>query len=180
MTTIIDGRWMCIQDDILSAKECANFIEDLDKSDELEIIDRGFAFYERSILISPTWASTIRQRILHILPEEVRNICIINDHFRFSKYTDGGYFNIHRDGVNIDNEGNYAIFTINIFLNDTFNGGVTEFFNADELRVVSAIPSPGRGAIFDNKIYHCGTMVSGGIKYLLRTDVLIPRQKGTL
>ena len=31
MSIMIDGRWMCLVDGILTAEECARFIEELDK-----------------------------------------------------------------------------------------------------------------------------------------------------
>ena len=173
----VDGRWMCVADGILSDEECERFIADLDQPQKLETVDRGFALYDRAVMISGEWAAEIRRRIVGILPEAVRSVCLVNDHFRFSKYLEDGYFDVHRDGVNVDGSGNYAIFTVNVFLNSGFGGGQTDFFDKIENRIVRAVPKAGRGAIFDNQIYHCGNPVSGGYKYLLRTDVMIPRAK---
>lgn len=176
----IDGRWMCVADGILSEEECTRFIQDLDQQEKLETIDKGFALYDRAVLISGEWAAEFRRRIVGILPEAVRSACLVNDHFRFSKYLEGGFFDVHRDGVNVDGSGNYAIFTVNVFLNSGFGGGQTDFFNGKGEIVVRAEPKAGRGAIFDNHIYHCGNPVSGEYKYLLRTDVMIPRAKMTI
>ena len=173
----VDGRWMCVADGILSDEECERFIADLDQPQKLETVDRGFALYDRAVMVSGEWAAEIRRRIVGILPEAVRSVCLVIDHFRFSKYLEDGYFDVHRDGVNVDASGNYAIFTVNVFLNSGFGGGQTDFFDKVENRIVRAVPKAGRGAIFDNQIYHCGNPVSGGYKYLLRTDVMIPRAK---
>jgi hypothetical protein len=174
---IIDGRWMCILDGILTDDECQKFIADLDKAERLETVDKGFALYDRAIMISPEWAEKIRGRIIDLLPEEVRSVCVLNTHFRFSKYNEGGYFNIHRDGINVDDQGRYSIYTVNIFLNSNFTGGETDFFDQSGKLVIRAVPAAGRGSIFDTNIYHSGNSVHGGYKYLLRTDVLIPRPK---
>lgn len=177
MSIMIDGRWMCLVDGILTAEECARFIEELDKPAELRTVDSGFALYDRNVMISAAWAGEVRRRIVGLLPEAVRDVCVINDHFRFSKYLEGGYFDIHRDGVNVDGSGNYAVYTVNIFLNTGFHGGQTEFFNGAQELVVRAEPKAGRGAIFDTNIYHRGCEVRGMYKYLLRTDVMVPRQR---
>ena len=36
----------------------------------------------------------------------------------------------------------------------------------------SVKPKPGRAALFDSQILHCGNKVLNGCKYLLRTDVM--------
>lgn len=177
MSIMIDGRWMCLVDGVFTEEECARFIQELDRSAELRTVDSGFALYDRNIMISAAWAAVVRERIVGLLPEAVRDICVINDHFRFSKYLEGGYFDVHRDGVNVDASGNYAVYTVNVFLNAGFHGGQTEFFNAAQELVVRAEPKAGRGAIFDTNIYHRGCQVSGCYKYLLRTDVMVPRQR---
>ena len=96
-----------------------------------------------------------------------------NDHFRFSKYTVGEEFKRHRDGVNQDSNGFRAKYTVNIFLNDDFEGGSTEFFNESGTSIFDAVPAVGRGMIFDGQIIHCGNKVTKGVKYLLRTDVMV-------
>jgi predicted 2-oxoglutarate/Fe(II)-dependent dioxygenase YbiX len=99
----------------------------------------------------------------------------LNDHFRFSKYHPGQQFGIHRDGINQDATGARSALTLNIFLNDDFEGGSTDFFhtrNEDDLRF-SVKPKPGRGALFFAQQYHCGRQVTKGFKYLLRTDVMV-------
>ena len=116
------------------------------------------------------------------------NLLYINDHFRFSKYNVGGIFPLHKDGTNYDagrveeydGYSTESIFTLNIFLNDDFEGGETDFFETDQtnnedhimkLRF-SVTPKTGRGALFYAKQYHRGNEVSVPYKYLIRTDVM--------
>ncbi len=80
---------------------------------------------------------------------------------------------MHRDGINQDSRGHRAKYTINIFLNDNFTGGSTEFFSEDGISQFDAKPLAGRGMIFDNQILHCGNKVMTGCKYLLRTDLMV-------
>ena len=181
----VSNKWMCIMDGILSPSECTDFIDLLDNPDELELVDHGYAIYERNILHSTDWATTIYNRIIHHLPEKIKQSIYVNDYFRFSKYTPGQYFGLHQDKVNRDKNGSKAIMTINIFLNDNFEGGETCFYENDDATsttqpaVVHAIPQTGRGAIFENQIWHTGNIVQKGYKYLLRTDVMMKQQFST-
>lgn len=40
--------------------------------------------------------------------------------------------------------------TLNIFLNDQFDGGETDFFYENKTKRLSAKPKPGRAALFDS------------------------------
>lgn len=112
----------------------------------------------------------------------------LNSHFRFSKYMPGGFFPIHMDGTNYDNDrpemtGEHSavsVCTLNIFINDNFEGGETEFFytkheDGIELpgpRRIVVEPVAGRASLFYAKQYHQGCTVKSSHKYLLRTDVM--------
>ena len=63
--------------------------------------------------------------------------------------------------------------TLNIFLNDNFEGGETEFLYNNKTLRYSAKPKLGRGALFDAQQYHRGNVVMNGNKYLMRTDVMV-------
>lgn len=169
---LINDRWMIAVDNLLTEDECRDFIKQFDISGTLEHCDRGIALYDRTTWISPEFADTIYKRIYGILPEKIRDKVIVNSYFRFSKYNDGGFFDIHRDGINQDSKGRRAIMTINIFLNSGFKGGETDFLFEDKTLAFQAVPKPGRAAIFDREILHRGNGVLGGYKYLLRTDVM--------
>jgi prolyl 4-hydroxylase len=175
--TTIDGRWMTVVDGVLTAEECRHFIALLDRPEELVAVDRGFANYDRNILVSAEWAGRIFERIRGVLPAgagtgDLKTEIYLNDHFRFSKYRPGQSFHIHRDGFNADASGGRSFMTVNIFLNDDFLGGETAFYDGSR-EVLRARPAPGRGAIFDGQIYHAGLEVREGYKYLLRTDLMM-------
>jgi hypothetical protein len=140
-------------------------------NDNLEHIDRGNAVYDRNILIDNDLARAIHARLLQYVPKEMMNGAEVNTHFRFSKYQDGGYFDIHQDGFNQTQSGKRSKYTLNIFLNTEFDGGQTEFYNDRKELVYQAVPKPGFGVLFDRAIWHRGNKVSKGYKYLLRTDI---------
>lgn len=64
-----------------------------------------------------------------------------------------------------------SLLTLVFYLNDDFEGGVTDF---PELgRVVE--PLTGRALLFQHRILHEATRVAVGVKYVLRTDILYRR-----
>jgi len=167
----ISGRNIIIIDNLLTADECQEIIKERDVS--LMHIERGagVAIYDRGSFQSPVWAAKLQQRLRKYLPSSIDPQ--LNVSFRFSKYVDGGYFGIHRDAVSQDTKGRRSFMTVNIFLNEGFNGGETEFIDENGRVVVSAKPCPGRAAVFDQQILHRGNLVTGKIpKYLLRTDIM--------
>ena len=74
--------------------------------------------------------------------------------------------------------------TLNIFLNDDFGEGGTDFFervrtqnedgsyNLDFKLRYRVEPKAGRGALFYAKQLHRGNVVGNDYKYLIRTDVM--------
>jgi predicted 2-oxoglutarate/Fe(II)-dependent dioxygenase YbiX len=135
-------------------------------------------------MIDQNLAEMLFRRIKPLLPETYRGfkILYLNSHFRFSKYNAGGQFPIHRDGTNLDKDRletygmTQSMFTLNIFLNDDFIGGETEFFTQRKGQIASryvAKPKAGRAALFYANQLHRGNMVHTPYKYLLRTDVMV-------
>ena len=168
----IDGKPLLIVDNILTAEEAKAFVDMVD-SVKLHTVEGSISSYDRHIMISDEWADKIYHRVIEYFPEDLRPRLSINNYFRFSKYSPGGFFYIHRDGINVNESEKRSFTTINIFLNDEFQGGETSFYTDSGEHVVTAKPFPGRGAIFDRNIYHSGNKVLEGYKYLIRTDVMI-------
>lgn len=117
-------------------------------------------------------ANKLFERVKSHLPDDGNKYKGCNPMFRIAKYDTGGQFEIHKDGVNKDANGNVTYLTLNIFLNDDFEGGETDFFIDKKLRH-SVKPEAGKAALFFHSQYHCGNKVTKGYKYLLRTDVMI-------
>ncbi len=170
-------KYLNILDNLLSLQECGFLIKFCEKL-ELKEIDRGIAKYFRAEFDNDYLANLLFQRLKHrgVLSQywNGKKIVGLNTHFRFSKYHDGMNFDIHKDGFNADRHGNRSVMTLNIFLNDEFEGGDTDFLLDDRKTLrLSAKPKPGRAALFDSQQYHRGNTVKNGFKYLLRTDVMV-------
>ena len=163
-------------DDIFSEEECKQLIERANNQG-YEYVDRGIAQYFRTIFDDKGLAQNLYTQLYHLIPKTFngKKVQGLNNIFRISKYIKGCQFQIHKDGVNQDNRGNRSVMTLNIFLNDDFEGGETDFFNSFnnlDLRF-SVKPKTGRGALFDSQQYHKGNEILQGFKYLIRTDVMV-------
>lgn len=176
-----NDRFLKIIDGLLTPEECERFIRVLDNED-LTLVERGdLATYERNIWISEAFADELYRRLQPHLPAGVRaEVVRCNEYFRFSKYGVGQEFGLHTDGTNLDRLGNVSQYTVNVFLNSEFEGGETDFFQGVSTGVgrTRAIPLAGRAAVFDRGISHCGNRVVSGVKYLLRTDLMVPLSGG--
>jgi hypothetical protein len=160
-------------DDILTLDECKILIDFINKGKDIKKIDRGnYGSYFRLTMDNKQLAEEIFERIKNYLPNDNIYKCC-NSYFRLAKYDIGGEFKVHKDGFNQDNYGNRSHLTLNIFLNDDFEGGETDFFYDDTTFRFSAKPKIGRGALFYSQQFHCGNIVKSGNKYLLRTDIMI-------
>ena len=176
---------LLILDDILTKNECQMLItkcHDLlvnNKNDGGDSVDINFdpnltrkMFYSTRYY-DDTFRDVIWNRIKHLLPSNAHGIL---PKITLSMYNDYGFFPMHQD-VQYEYDGMFTRFTLNIFLNDTFSGGETDFFHDDKTSLrLSAKPKSGRGALFDEVIWHRGNTVTNGRKYLFRAHILMSEE----
>ena len=169
-------KYLNVIDDLLSKDECKYLIDFAEKQGFKEV-DRGIANYFRVEFDNDWLANMLGQRLIsRNCMTAVWNgskVVGLNNHFRVSKYDPGMKFDIHKDGFNVDTKGNRSVMTLNIFINEEFEGGETDFFHENKTFRFSAKPKTGRAALFDSQQYHCGNKVVSGYKYLLRTDIMV-------
>ena len=104
----------------------------------------------------------------------------LNWRFRLYKYEIGGIFAPHVDEqMDLPGEGDLSTrFTFMIYLNDNLQGGETTFFERrrkgqKQLTISKVIrPKTGMGLAFDHLLFHEGSVVTKGVKYALRTDIV--------
>jgi hypothetical protein len=141
----------------------------------------------RRMAISSRLAKCLWDRIIpHFRQEELNDIrpfgisgkgkwfaeCV-NPYFRFTKYNEGHFFKKHQDGGYVNNNNQRSILTLMIYLNDNFEGGETIFYDGDEKTVLK--PTSCTGVIFNHDLEHEGEVITKGIKYILRTDIMFYR-----
>lgn len=171
-----DLKFLVVIDDVLTPEQCKQMME-IGEKHGLEDINRGgMVKYQRSTFKDKRLADSLFFQLRNYIPKMYngRRIVSMNDHFIFSKYDVGGKFDIHKDEINNDSFGNKSIMTFNIFLNEDFEGGETDFYYEDRKTLRKSVkPKIGKGVLFDSQQYHCGNEVKSGNKFLLRTDVMI-------
>jgi len=111
----------------------------------------------------------------------------LNELFRVCRYQPGGYFLPHHDGGFHRNDEERSIQTCMLYLNDTFEGGPTNFYSesqrhykpGDSDKVLHTFrPRAGDAIIFNSAITHDGGRVKHGLKYILRSEVMYSSSSG--
>jgi hypothetical protein len=139
------------------------------------------------------------KRVKDLLPQEI-NGCILkglNARFRLFRYTPGAVYRPHIDGSwpgsGLDEKGNLtndafpgeriSRLTFLIYLNGCFDGGATTFFlpsKNERGHILAHSVQPKQGSVlcfphgdYADALIHEGSAVEpGGVKYIIRTDVL--------
>jgi len=106
----------------------------------------------------------------------------LDDCYTFGKYLPGGRFKPHYDATFAENPDKRSIYTLQIYLNDNYEGGKTNFFHPENpLEVTkhkldkSVEPKTGRALIFNHDTLHEGAEVLSGEKYIMRVDMMFLR-----
>lgn len=128
-----------------------------------DIRNNNRAFYNSDELASELW-----EKVGPYVPAQLGNSRPIglNELFRFYRYQRGHQFKGHFDESYIRNEREASYFTFMVYLNDNFHGGDTTF------RGLRIRPRQGMALIFLHSLYHEGSEVTQGVKYVLRSDVM--------
>ncbi|KAF2456838.1 oxidoreductase domain-containing protein [Lineolata rhizophorae] len=105
----------------------------------------------------------------------------LNERMRFLKYTRGEYFQAHRDGSYVTDDGSErSWFTLHLYLNDStsdpndpLEGGATRFHDLRYRNQLDVVPKIGRVLLFQHAhLIHSGADVVGGTKLTMRTDIM--------
>jgi hypothetical protein len=102
----------------------------------------------------------------------------INSHMRVLRYEAGDAFDAHRDAA-FARRGLASFVTVQIYLNDggrDFDGGETRFVGKDRRGAPEdyedVVPRVGRLLYFDHDLLHEGRLVTRGVKYAIRTELM--------
>lgn len=108
----------------------------------------------------------------------------LNERMRFLRYKPGHFFAPHQDLRYVrgpeygQRVGETSYVTVQLYLNDKFKGGITRFLSGggggcgDGGRHYDVRPRRGSVLIFDHDLVHEGSVVTDGIKYSVRTDIM--------
>lgn len=126
------SNFLYVIDDILSEKDCVKYIKLFDNPNNVEIINDKNRKYFRVQFQDEELGKVLFEKIKNYLPKKIKKITVgMNKYIRLSKYEPGQFFGIHKDGINFDkdNKQNMSYATLNIFLNENFEGGETIFYD---------------------------------------------------
>lgn len=119
-------------------------------------------------------------RVKDFVPAEIEGCRAtgLYEQFRFYRYDPGQRFKRHKDGALETERGERSRLTFLIYLNTKYEGGETVFSDytfengetiTHEIRIM---PEVGLGLFFVHERKQEGSAVTGGRKYVMRTDVL--------
>jgi hypothetical protein len=133
----------------------------------------------RCLIDSPELAQKLFLRLESFLPRTWKNgkfeLVGLNERLRFLRYDPGQRFIPHTDGQyrREDGSGEESFLTVQLYLNEGFQGGETTFIDTDDPKNRTSFPiKTGKVLIFEHRIVHEGTAVTEGRKYAMRTDVM--------
>merc|ERR1712097_100068 len=115
----------------------------------------------------------------------------LNECFRLAKYHPGHRFGAHVDAWFERSNDERSFYTLNLYTNTVAeeHGGRTRFFAEHERRRqpkengvdLAVRPETGLAVLFQqppaDSLLHDGEELTGGVKYLLRTDVMYRRMR---
>ncbi|CAF0891598.1 unnamed protein product [Adineta ricciae] len=142
-----------------------------------EVLMTDFRNNDRCIIDDENMAKILFERIQCFLPETWKEYKLVglNERLRFLRYDPGQKFEAHMDGVyqRPDGSGERSFITVQLYLNEDFQGGETTFIHSLEPKKnVRCIPRTGMVLIFQHDLIHEGSALTKGRKYTLRTDVM--------
>lgn len=163
----------------LSPEECTALIEKseamgyeeatVDVGHGVQRMIKGVRNNERVLYKEEAYATFIWDRLKPFAPEgtDNRSAVGVNELFRFYKYSPGQRFKMHKDGSFERNRFEASQYTFMIYLNEAYTGGETIFASGEIIR-----PETGTALVFHHPLRHEGALLTAGVKYVLRTDIM--------
>jgi prolyl 4-hydroxylase len=159
-----------------------------DECQELIQLGERNGFSEQQDQSLNAWSSIdVPMQNVHFLWDRVKNAlspivdehnviwipCSVNTRLRYSRYKQGQQSQVHTDVPFLASPTTRTFLTLLIYLNDSFEGGETCFFNPDS----TIKPNTGSVIMFDHQHLHQGTAVVNGRKYIVRSDIIFSSDK---
>ncbi len=169
MEKITDGLY--INKDFVTQEIATKYINLIDKLRTTN--DRKFAsgcdFYN-AVFKDTDIASLINDKVINCIP----NVVSVAPYITFARYIAGEDFGMHTDTGCVNHaEGNETGYTLLIYLNDNFEGGMTSFYNSSWEQIAMVKPITGMAVIFDIDMLHMAHKVESGQKYWFGADLMI-------
>lgn len=160
---------------LIALSEAAGYSTALIHSGDEAAPAPGYRDGDRVMIDDKEFVRILESRIKSFLPPKFdnRRFLEINERLRFLRYSNGGQFKPHSDASYVRPDYTArTLITLQIYLNEGFDGGETTFMDYDEEVRVPVVPKTGMILVFEHDLYHEGSLVRSGLKYTIRTDVL--------
>jgi len=151
-----------------------------------EVLETNVRDSSRHIRDDEEMADVMFQRLRPFLPTTWKNseLVSLNERLRFLRYDPGQRFEPHYDGTFQRKSGLKAgersYITVQLYLNEGFEGGETTFLSESGRAPVAYVPQTGSALLFQHRLLHEGSAVRSGRKYTIRTDVMYRPRIGRL
>lgn len=140
-----------------------------------QMVDETVRKCSRILSLEPALADRIWKLVEDSVPESYNDLVVkgLNPMLRFLSYAPGDFFATHEDGEFVDTNDNVSVFTVQIYLNDEFEGGGTSFYQGDTTVIYTHQPRRGDVLIFEQEgMPHSGDLLVSGNKLCVRTEVM--------
>jgi prolyl 4-hydroxylase len=129
---------------------------------------------ERVMFDDAALANRMYGRVASAAPPDIHGHRLVgaNELLRCYRYRPGMRFAPHPDGAFERNELERSFYTMIVYLNEGFAGGQTTFLVEPEVVIQ---PRTGMALLFQHPIVHEGTLVTRGVKYVVRSDLMYRR-----
>ena len=177
-------------ENFLTEEECNEFIRQSEEKGyeeakvsfpEGQVMAKGIRNNDRVVYKDYELAENLFERAKPYLPEIIKGdeISRFNEMVRYYRYTPGQRFKRHKDGSYQASEDEESRLTFLVYLNDDCEGGETtiqedvksdngaRYYFGHNIK-----PETGTALIFPHPLWHEGSPVISGCKYVLRFDVM--------
>ncbi|KAJ3230308.1 hypothetical protein HDU81_004609 [Chytriomyces hyalinus] len=181
---------------VLTASECASLISAaesigfekalLNIGYGVQVLDEEARKSQRCIVDSIPLAEAIWTRVKHLIPQTIYSrsrddiVAVgLNERLRILKYLPRDAFQAHCDGRFARGD-EFSVLTLQLYLNECEEGGATTMWSdgygaAQIERKVEC--STGQALVFSHRIMHEGSLVTKGVKYVIRTDIMYMKKQ---
>jgi hypothetical protein len=185
-----EGKLAFLLHNVFTPEECKALIkisEDTGYSPALvnigggrQVLMKGYRDSSRVVIDDHEFVRCLLTRISTFLPQSFKgeSLVEINERLRFLRYDSGDKFEPHCDGAfGRDDNSAVTLITLQMYLNEGFEGGETTFLDLKTGNRVPVVPKTGMVLVFEHKIMHEGSLLKSGRKYTIRTDVLYTNER---
>ncbi|XP_038067997.1 uncharacterized protein LOC119737607 [Patiria miniata] len=179
-------------DNVFTEEECKELIRcSEEKGYEQALVNIGggkqklvpsFRDCQRCLIDTTELVGAFWERLAEFIPQTFNQYKALglNERLRFLRYDPGEFFKPHFDGPYERGVVEHSEITVQIYLNEGFEGGSTTFLpylSSCSDPPVECVPKIGRVLIFEHRLFHEGSLLKEGRKYAIRTDVMFTNTK---